>query len=165
MRISVAMVLLLAIATGCRRSARPPLVDRALPSPDDLAAHCRDRVGPPRVIRVTDRVLLAIGYDLASTILVRTDDGNVVVDTSMTPARAAEVKAALLAEAPGPTRAVIFTHSHVDHIGGASTWIEPGSEVWATEAFREHLVKQYGLFRDVEARRGRRQFGAHVGEG
>ncbi len=136
----------------------------ALATPEQLRAQCRDAVGPPRVERIGDRVFVALGYDLANTILIRTDDGNVVVDVSMSPARAREVRAALQAVAPGRTRAVIYTHSHIDHVGGASAWVEPGTEVWATDAFTEHFLKQYGEFRAAETRRGASQYGAHIGE-
>ena len=136
---------------------------RAMPSPEVLEAHCAEGVGDPRVEEVTDGVFVAIGYDLANTILVQTDAGNVVIDVSISPAAATRVKAALNERAPGPTKAIIFTHSHIDHIGGASAWVEPGTEVWATDGFVEHFFKQYGRFRPAEQVRGARQFGHHVG--
>ncbi len=142
---------------------RVPLV-RGQVSPERLVAHCDGAVGPPRVEKITDRVLLAIGHDLASTILVRTDVGHVIVDVGMSPARAAETRAALLAAAPGEVAAVIYTHSHIDHVGGASAWLSPGAEIWATDAFADHFIKQYGAFRRAETRRGAAQFGAHVAE-
>lgn len=140
-----------------------PLVRGQAP-PATLQAHCDDAVGPPRVLRITDRVFLAIGFDLASTILVRTAAGNVVVDVGMSPARAAPVREALLRASPGPIAAIIYTHSHIDHVGGASVWAEPGVPIWATDAFTDHFLKQYGAFRLAEARRGAAQFGEHVSE-
>ena len=61
-------------------------------APEDLGAHCRDAIGQPRVEEVSPGVYLAIGYDLANTILIATEDGNIVVDTSMSPARARAVR-------------------------------------------------------------------------
>jgi len=137
---------------------------RAVATPEQLRAQCRDAVGPPRVERISEHVWLAIGYDLANTILIQTSAGNVVVDVSMSPVRAQAVKAALTAVAPGRTLAVIYTHSHIDHTGGASAWVEPGTEIWATEALSEHFIKQYGEFRTAETRRGAGQYGAHIDE-
>lgn len=134
----------------------------AFPTPETLARQCREEIGPPRVEEVAPGLFVALGYDLANTILLATTAGNVVVDVSMSPARARLVREALLARAPGPTRAIIYTHSHLDHVGGASVWLEAGTEIWATEAFRDHLLKQYGLFQPIELRRGGRQFGRHV---
>jgi len=132
--------------------------------PGQLANHCRDGIGEPRVEQVTDGVFLAIGFDVANTIVVVTDAGNVVVDPGMSPARARVVRAAIGEHAPGKTAAIVYTHSHIDHIGGASAWADEGTEVWATAAFADHFIKQYSVYRDVEQARGMRQFGAHVGD-
>lgn len=137
---------------------------RDVAPPEKLAAHCRDHVGEPRVLKVGERVLVAVGYDLANTILIRTATGNVVIDPGMSPKRASETKRALLEQAPGKTLAVIYTHSHIDHVGGASVWLDEGTEIWATEAFAEHFVKQYAEFRRAESRRGARQFGLHASD-
>ena len=157
MRRLLALFLILA---GCEpepSTAPPPTAETM-----DLARHCREEIGDPRVEEVADGVFVAIGFDLANTILVRTDEGSVVVDVSTSPARARLVRAALLERAPGPVRAIVYTHSHVDHVGGASAWVEDGTEIWATDAFRAHLLKQYGLFRKIESIRGARQFGRHA---
>lgn len=157
MRFAFLVLSLLAVC-GCLRE-KEVAQGRPVPTPAQLQRHCEEAIGEPRVEEVADGVFVAIGYDLANTILVRTAEGNVVVDASMSPERAAPVREALLARSPGPVRAIIYTHSHVDHIGGASVWVEPGTEIWATDAFVEHFLKQYGLFRQAEQLRGGRQFG------
>lgn len=166
--VAIALCAVAGVSLVALRALRPRraavLQSRAVASPEQLRAQCRDAVGPPRVERVSEHVWLAIGYDLANTILIQTGAGNVVVDVSMSPARARAVKAALAAVAPGRTLAVIYTHSHIDHTGGASTWVEPGTEIWATDALSEHFIKQYGEFRTAETRRGAGQYGAHVDE-
>lgn len=135
---------------------------RVVPPPESLAAHCEEAIGAPRVEEVAPGVFVAIGFDVANTILVATPAGNVVIDAMMSPQRAAAAKAALLARAPGPTRALVFTHSHIDHVGGASVWIEEGTEVWATDAFMPRFLDQYGVFQRAEATRGARQFGRSI---
>jgi len=144
-------------------------VTAALPSPQLLEAHCREAIGEARVEEVAEGVFVAIGFDLANTILIRTSDGAVVIDVGSNPERALAVRSALLEASPGPVHSVIYTHSHIDHIGGASSWAGDGVdggrvEIWATDAFVPHLFKQYGLFRVAETRRGARQFGRHVDE-
>ncbi|MCA9644894.1 MAG: MBL fold metallo-hydrolase [Myxococcales bacterium] len=111
---------------------------------------------------VTPQLFVAVGYDLANTIVLRTPDGNVVVDAMMSPERAAQAKAELSKVAPGPTKALIFTHSHIDHVGGANVWLDEGTEIWATSRFRDHFIKQYGVFQRAERIRGVRQFGRNV---
>ncbi len=130
-----------------------------------LDAHCAEAVGPPRIERLTDDLAVAVGYDLANTIALATPAGRVIVDVSMSPARAEVVRAALDAELPGPVAAVVYTHSHIDHIGGASVWVEDDTAVWSTDAVLDGVIEQYGAFRPSELRRGTRQFGQSVDDG
>jgi len=132
---------------------------RVTPVPAELQDHCTENIGEKRVEQVADQVYVAIGYDLGNTVVITTPEGNVVIDAMSRPDRAAEARADL---PQGKTLALIYTHSHADHIGGASAWIDEGTEVWATEAFTPHFVKQYGVFREIEQRRASRQHGAHL---
>ncbi|MFT3925537.1 MAG: alkyl sulfatase dimerization domain-containing protein [Myxococcales bacterium] len=131
-------------------------------TPEQLGEHCRQAVGAPRVEKVGDRIFVAIGYDLANTIAIKTEHGRIIVDAMMSPERAQLAKAALDAQVPGPTHAVVLTHSHIDHVGGIGTWLEANTQIWATDAFAEHFLKQYGVFQAAERARGLRQFGAHL---
>jgi len=166
----VALILLLLGSTGflvvAVRQSRTASVEvvqsRALAAPEDLQEHCNEAIGEPRVEEVAPDVFVAIGYDLANTIVIRTDAGKVVIDTSLSPTAAREVRAAVDAVVPGPVAAVIFTHSHLDHVGGADVWAGPDTPVWATERFEHHFFEKYGLFRDIENIRGARQFGRHL---
>ena len=69
---------------GCGDPSPAPVM-RALPTPEVLDAHCREVIGEPRVEQISDRIWVALGYDLANTILIATDAGNVVVDVGMNP--------------------------------------------------------------------------------
>jgi alkyl sulfatase BDS1-like metallo-beta-lactamase superfamily hydrolase len=147
--------------TGTEPLPRDPIGDPAAAT-ELLTEHCDERVGEPRVEEVAEGLWVAIGFDLANTMLLETSEGNVVIDVGMSPARSAETRAALEAEVEGDVVAVIYTHSHVDHVGGATAWVGEDTDVWATEAFTEHLIKQYGAFAPAETRRGNRQFGVDV---
>jgi alkyl sulfatase BDS1-like metallo-beta-lactamase superfamily hydrolase len=115
------------------------------------------------VEQISEHVWAAIGYDLATTVLIHTPEGNVIVDASISPPKAGEVRAALEAEAPaGRVLAIVYTHSHIDHVGGATVWAEDGVPVWATAVLPGHLLKQYALYLPIETIRGSRQFGRNV---
>lgn len=163
----------LALTCACARG-RAVEQTRVVPTTAMLDEQCADAIGERRIERFDlgqgVSIHVAIGYDLANTIVIHTPDGNVVVDAMSGPQRAGQARADLLAEAPGPTRALILTHSHIDHVGGATAWAPfdgPSSSdvdipIWATEAFADHFYKQYGVFQAAEQRRGKRQFGARV---
>ncbi len=72
------------------------------------------------LFKVTDRLWQVRGYDLANISFVAGETGWIVIDTGMT----AEFAAAALKLANDelgarPVTGVIYTHSHVDHYGGA----------------------------------------------
>ena len=50
-------------------------------NPHRLHKHCQEQVGEPRVEEVAEGVFMAMGYDLANTMLIRTSEGHVVVRT------------------------------------------------------------------------------------
>ena len=145
---------------ACGPKAVPPVPA----TPPTLTEHCATQVGEPRVLEVVPGVWVAIGYDLANIVLIETAEGHVIVDAGMSPTRAAEARAALLAKAPGAVAHLVYTHSHIDHVGGATAWVEADTEVWATEAFTAHFFEQYSRFLPSEATRGGRQFGRHVSD-
>lgn len=160
------------LALACA-GGRPIAQTRVVPTTAMLDEHCATAIGKQRIesFELAEGVSIhvAIGYDIANTILIHTPEGNVIVDAMSGPERAALAKADLLAAAPGPTKALILTHSHIDHVGGATAWAplesEPGGAavpIWATEPFTQRFFDQYGVFAQAEQRRGARQFGARV---
>lgn len=160
MAIRTVLFLSLVFCISCAPTAQQ--VREALPSPELLKRQC-ELIGEPRIERISEHVWAAIGYDLANEILIHTPEGMVIVDPLMSPKRGEAAKRDLLASAPaGPVKAVILTHSHIDHVGGASLWTEGNPPIWATDTFTEHFYKQYQLFLPIETIRGRRQFGDHA---
>lgn len=161
------MSVALSLVLGCARSSAV-VETRVYPTPAMLDEQCREAIGEPRIERFElgngVSIHVAIGYDLANTIVIHTPDGNVIVDAMAGTARAEQAKADLLAQAPGPVKALILTHSHIDHVGGSAAWSPLGGQVpiWATAGFTEHFFKQYGVFQAAEQARGKRQFGARV---
>jgi alkyl sulfatase BDS1-like metallo-beta-lactamase superfamily hydrolase len=138
---------------------RTVATERTLPSQGELLEHCEKIIGKPRVEQVKKDIFVAVGFDLGNTIVVHTDAGNVIIDTGSSPSHAKEAKEALLLDAPGPIAAIIYTHSHIDHVGGASAWAEEKTPIWATDTFEKNFFTQYGLYRRAETRRGAAQFG------
>lgn len=86
-------------------------------TPTELADHTAEF--KQEIIEVTDGVYIAIGYGLANSILLVGTDGTVIVDTLESAAAAIPVKQAFDKITSKPLKAIIYTHYHNDHIGGA----------------------------------------------
>lgn len=71
------------------------------------------------VIRVTDGVYVAVGYSASNVILIQGDTGSIIVDTATDPVAARAIRTALGSLLREPVHAIIYTHSHPDHTGGA----------------------------------------------
>jgi len=71
------------------------------------------------VIRVADGVYVAVGYSASNVILIQGGNGSIIVDTATDQNAARAIRAAFADRLRGPVRAIIYTHSHGDHTGGA----------------------------------------------
>jgi len=71
------------------------------------------------VIQVADGVYVAVGYSASNVILIQGDSGSIIVDTATDPTAARAISAAFGERLRAPVRAIIYTHSHPDHTGGA----------------------------------------------
>lgn len=112
------------------------------------------------------------GYDLAVMTLVRGQTGWIVID----PLLSAETAAAGLALANAtlgerPVSAIVFTHSHADHFGGAGGLLPPeeiagrGIPVLAPEGFTREAISENLLAHNLMARRAGLMFGTALPPG
>ena len=81
----------------------------------------------------------ALDFDLANFGMVRVNGGYVVIDTGSSLESAGQIRRQFDNLAGGSPRAVNYTHSHVDHIGGADAFCDPGVPVIAHQQFAEEL--------------------------
>jgi alkyl sulfatase BDS1-like metallo-beta-lactamase superfamily hydrolase len=132
------------------------------------AGDCPDTVNPSLwrqsqltsiqgLFEVTDGIYQLRGLDLSNMTLVEGDTGVIVID----PAVSAEVAAAGLAlyrahRGERPVRAVIYTHSHIDHFGGVLGVVDAGTDVpiVAPAGFLEHAVSENVYAGTAMTRRG-----------
>nr|WP_244541546.1 alkyl/aryl-sulfatase [Rhizobium tibeticum] len=74
------------------------------------------------VIHITGGVFAAVGYSASNVILIRGDTGSIIVDTSANAVDARAIMDAFGDRFLRPVRAIIYTHNHPDHTGGATVF-------------------------------------------
>ena len=114
------------------------------------------------IIQVSETIHVAIGYALANVIMIEGDDGLIIVDTTESVAAAQQIKAEFDKISNKPVKAIVYTHSHVDHVGGASVFAgDDDPEIYSHEkALRENLPINVGR----AGRGGADQFGIRLSD-
>jgi len=152
----------LMLVVACSQSQPPEQFD--IESHPDLAAHSVEF--KQEVIEVTDGVYVAIGYGLANAVLLVGDSGVVIVDTMESAEAALQVKEAFNKISSKPVKAIIYTHFHSDHTGGAAVMAGNDSpEVYSHESTQYYLNRIANITRETTYRRAMRQFGSLLPEG
>ncbi len=124
------------------------------------------------LFRVTEGVYQIRGFSLANMTIVEGATGVIVIDPLSTVASAREGLELYFAHRPRkPVTAVIYTHSHSDHYGGArgvaeEVRVHAGQiRVIAPLGFLEAVVGESVIGGNAMARRAQYQFGLPLGRG
>ncbi len=72
------------------------------------------------IVKVTDGVFAGVGFGLANSIMIESDEGLVIVDTLGSEERARVLLNEFRKISSKPIKAIIYTHNHLDHLGGAT---------------------------------------------
>ena len=118
------------------------------------------------LFRVTEGIYQVRGFDLANMTVVASDSGWIVID-ALTTGEASKAAMELIDQYLGkkPIKAVIITHSHVDHFGGIKGVISEEEiangtvEIIAPEGFFESAVSENVLAGNAMQRRAGYMFG------
>jgi len=100
---------------------------------------------PPAVHQVNDRIWVAVGYDLANSIMIEGDKGIIIVDTLSTYEKAKEVMKEFRKITDKPVKAIIYTHGHLDHVQGTKAFLEEGDgdvEIIAHESLLDFYINE-----------------------
>ncbi len=113
--------------------------------------------------KVTDRIYQVRGFDVANITFIRGDTGWIVIDT-LTTTETARAAYNLISEAAGryPIVAIIYTHSHVDHFGGAGGLkdaLAKDAPILAPAGFLKAAVSENVIAGPAMSRRATFQFG------
>lgn len=90
------------------------------------------------IVQLADNVYQAFGYAASNVYMIVGDDGLIIVDTSETTTAAANILAEFRKISDLPIKTIILTHSHRDHVSGASVFAEGGTpEILASTRFSD----------------------------
>ncbi|MBR0795816.1 MBL fold metallo-hydrolase [Bradyrhizobium jicamae] len=142
----------------------PPSVDPSLWRQSRLNMH-------HGLFEVVPGVYQVRGLDIANMTLIEGDKGVIVVDT-LTSIEGARAAMELYFQHRGrrPVAAVIFTHTHTDHWGGArgvvdDAMLAAGVPIVAPNLFMEHAVSENIIAGPAMLRRAQYQFGPFLAKG
>jgi alkyl sulfatase BDS1-like metallo-beta-lactamase superfamily hydrolase len=119
------------------------------------------------LFKVTERVYQVRGLDVANMTIIEGDSGLILIDPLLSNETAKAALDLYLANRPAkPVAAVIYSHSHADHFGGAKgvmTEQDAASgkiKVIAPDGFMEHAVAENVIAGNAMSRRAQYQFGS-----
>ncbi|WP_420861238.1 alkyl sulfatase dimerization domain-containing protein [Algirhabdus cladophorae] len=93
------------------------------------------------IVKLADNVYQAFGFAASNVYMIIGEGGLIIVDTSETTAAAANILAEFRKITDLPVKTIILTHSHRDHVSGASVFAEGGSpEIIASTRFSEDAL-------------------------
>ncbi|MDX7742545.1 alkyl sulfatase dimerization domain-containing protein [Aeromonas dhakensis] len=120
------------------------------------------------LFKVTDKIYQIRGFDLSNITFIQGDKGWIVFDPLISP-QTAKAALAFINQTLGerPVTAVVYSHSHVDHYGGAAGLFNSpdevkknGVQIIAPEGFTEHAVSENVIAGNAMARRAVYMYGA-----
>ncbi|OWF42486.1 uncharacterized protein LOC110460984 [Mizuhopecten yessoensis] len=119
-----------------------------------------------RVEKVTDKVYVAMGGNsLGNSIMIIAPDGLIIVDTGDSHEAASLMFEDFRNISSAPVKAIIYTHHHMDHTGGATAFVENSTvlpDIWAYKDLARNLEDYFAYATTARYARSMRQFGVFV---
>ena len=117
----------------------------------------RNRMFEKQVIQVADNVYTALGYTVSANSMIIGEDGVVIIDPGQSPSTSQLVRQEFEKITDKPVRAIIYTHSHPDHINGSVAFYEEGRgiQVWQRNNYNSERGRQVEAGLDADVRPSR----------
>jgi alkyl sulfatase BDS1-like metallo-beta-lactamase superfamily hydrolase len=133
---------------------------------DQLRAHNAEF--EKTIYKLVPNAYLAVGYAASNVGMIVGNDGLIIIDTTESTKAAEDILAEFRKISDLPVKAIVYTHSHRDHISGATVFAEGRDvEIIAHKAFESDLVGTNGKPGPHNALMARtaRQFGIGLAQG
>jgi uncharacterized sulfatase len=107
------------------------------------------------IIKVTENVYLAVGYDASNIAMIIGKDSLVIIDAGMIPSKTKEVYDEFRKITNKPIGSIILTHGHGDHTNGIAALLKDNSpQIWASSDFgSESKFAQKGNYKNPRQHR------------
>jgi uncharacterized sulfatase len=153
----IGLGIIVLLVTGATVYSQEGLSEKGLTARQLLAKQAEEF--RKEVIRITDGVYMAVGFDGSNCAMIEGTDGIIIIDTLRATESAESVMAEFRKITGKPVRAIIYTHSHEDHIGGASIFAgKDNPEIYARSNFSPDTDAKLPVA-PIIMRRGVRMFG------
>jgi linear primary-alkylsulfatase len=124
-----------------------------------LAEH--SKIFRKSVEKVSDNLYVAIGYGISNCIMIEGQGGVIIVDTMTTMEEANEVLAEFRKITSKPVKAIVYTHSHPDHIFGAEAFAAGAKpEIYAHETTEYQVRRLFTEIGPIIGSRSQRMYGS-----
>ena len=114
------------------------------------------------IIKITEGVFVAVGYGASNSVLIEGADSLIIVDAMLGTEAAENVFAGFRNITSKPVNAIIFTHIHSDHTGGASVFARESNPKIYGRSTKKVALAGYEKLGDIMSKRARRQFGSDL---
>jgi alkyl sulfatase BDS1-like metallo-beta-lactamase superfamily hydrolase len=111
---------------------------------------------PPEVHQVNDRIWVAVGYDIANSVMIEGDTGIIIIDTLSTYESAKNVLKEFRKITDKPIKTIIYTHGHLDHVQGTKAFLEEGDgdvEIIAHESLLDFYINENSVLGPIASER------------
>lgn len=116
----------------------------------------------PELFKISPNIYTARGYDIVNSSMIIGTDGIIIIDSGSQPSSARTVCNLFRSVTDLPIKALVLTHGHGDHTGGAAFYLKenPHMEIWAAHNFNsENMEFITEGVAPLMAMRGARQIG------
>ncbi|ELS01831.1 alkyl sulfatase-like hydrolase [Xenococcus sp. PCC 7305] len=164
---SIIKTIFVGAISGCVAFITPSAVAQFESGTDDLTPtellEQHSEQFKPEIIQITENIYTAVGYDGSNASLIVGETGSFIVDTLRATSAAEVVLAEFKKITDKPIEAIIYTHSHGDHIGGAKVFAQDFNPVIYARSNFAPEIRESSV---IKARRvrGARQFGRNLSD-
>ena len=115
----------------------PPYPEQPSINPELLATN--DYRYPPNIHKINERIWVAVGYDVANSVMIEGDKGIIIIDTLSNYESAKMVINEFRKITDKPVKTIIYTTSNLEQVGGTRAFLEEGDDDVEIISHKNHL--------------------------